>query len=335
MSGSAIHSSDFQLAKTILSHPSQDLRIVQEQVSTGRFQRSLSLISGVASLMSGLEVSYEHYKGSYGQRIMYTPVIMSGTLFLAGVWGAFGGNAARKTLRTVSALTLADCFTGFIFHIRGIQRKPGGWRIPIVNIVMGPPIFAPLLFGTSAYLGFIASFLQPEESSFVDEFTFDVKRIANRRNSILHWLPRKIREEIITEESNIRHGRFRHQMAIITALSAMFSGFEAWYSHYKNNFRYGVQWTPIVIAPLLAATSLSAIKNDWVAKRLLPAVSIAAGATASIGFFYHARGIARRPGGKKHLIYNILYGPPIFAPLLFGAAGLFGLLTSMLRRKRK
>ena len=53
---------------------------------------------------------------------------------------------------------------------------------------------------------------------------------------------------------------------------------------------------------------------------------------AGIGFFYHARGIVRRPGGFKHLAYNILYGPPIFAPLLFGAAGGLGLLASLLRR---
>jgi hypothetical protein len=49
---------------------------------------------------------------------------------------------------------------GFYFHVRGIQRKPGGWRLPVVNIVMGPPVFAPLLFGVSGYLGLIASFLR-------------------------------------------------------------------------------------------------------------------------------------------------------------------------------
>ena len=35
--------------------------------------------------------------------------------------------------------------------------------MPVTNIVMGPPFFAPLLFGTSAYLGVIASYLQREE----------------------------------------------------------------------------------------------------------------------------------------------------------------------------
>jgi hypothetical protein len=60
---------------------------------------------------------------------------------------------------------------------------------------------------------------------------------------------------------------------------------------------------------------------------------VAAGIDAGIGFFYHARGVLRRPGGARHLVYNILYGPPIFAPLLFGAAGMIGMLASLLRKK--
>jgi hypothetical protein len=63
-------------------------------------------------------------------------------------------------------------------------------------------------------------------------------------------------------------------------------------------------------------------------------LSVAASADAAVGFFYHARGVLRRPGGRKHLLYNVMYGPPIFAPLLFGAAGMLGLLASLLRRRK-
>jgi len=305
--------------------PNRDLRIVSNHVREGRFQRSLCLIAGTASLVSGLEVTYEHYKGSYGQRIMYTPVILSGALFASGIWGFFGRAAARTVLRIVSAVTLADCVIGFFFHIRGIQRKPGGWRLPITNIVMGPPILAPLLFGTSAYLGLVASFLRREEDSSP----------GTLRLSLLdRLLPPSREREMISLEQDIREGRFQNQMAVVTAASALCSGFEAWYSHYKNNFRYKAQWTPIIIAPLLAAASIVAIKNRKAATLALPIVSAIAAADAAVGFFYHARGVVRRTGGTKHLVYNIVYGPPIFAPLLFGAAGMFGLLTSMLRRSR-
>jgi hypothetical protein len=60
-----------------------------------------------------------------------------------------------------------------------------------------------------------------------------------------------------------------------------------------------------------------------------------AGLDAAVGFYYHGRGVLRRPGGSKRLLYNIMYGPPIFAPLLFGAAGMLGVLASLLRRRQK
>ena len=132
-------------------------------IREGRFQRWLALIAGASSVLSGIEVTYEHYKGSYSRRIMYTPVILSAALTAAGVAGFFSRRAARTVLPAVSVLTLGDCIVGFYFHVRGIHRKPGGWRLPVVNMVMGPPVFAPLLFGMSAYLGLIASFLRRGE----------------------------------------------------------------------------------------------------------------------------------------------------------------------------
>src|SRR5690349_8230523 len=128
----------------------------------GRFQRWLALAAGLSSALSGIEVGIMHYRGSYSRRVMYSPVILSISLFGAGLWAFRGGHASRTILRTVSGLTLADSAIGTYFHIRGIQRKPGGWRLPLTNVVMGPPVFAPLLFGISAYLGVVASLLGAE-----------------------------------------------------------------------------------------------------------------------------------------------------------------------------
>jgi hypothetical protein len=94
-----------------------------------------------------------------------------------------------------------------------------------------------------------------------------------------------------------------------------------------------MQWSPVVIAPLLAAACFASVKSRRASATLLPAASALASADAAIGFYYHARGVLRRPGGSKHLLYNIIYGPPIFAPLLLGAAGMLGFLASLLRRK--
>ena len=149
----------------------------------------------------------------------------------------------------------------------GIQRKPGGWRLPITNMVMGPPIFAPLLFGVAAYLGLLASFLRRADSS-------PALRIGRRQDI----------------QGDIREGRFQQQLAFATAISAFFSGFEAWYSHYKNNFRYKAQWTPVIVAPMLMAAGFGAMKSKRVAHTWLPAISALARAAGGAGLFYHPRG---------------------------------------------
>src|ERR1700761_4427777 len=149
----------------------RELDDAKDHIREGRFQRSLSLMAGMSSILAGLEVSYEHYKGSFGQKVMWSPVVLSGAMTGAGILGFFSHWAARTVLRWVSIVTLIDGIIGFFFHVRGIARKPGGWQLPVTNVVMGPPIFAPLLFCVSAYLGLIASFLRAEEETDVIDIT--------------------------------------------------------------------------------------------------------------------------------------------------------------------
>lgn len=312
-------------AEVSVLHPERDAEILANHVREGRFQRTLSLITAGASIVSGLEVAYEHYRGSYSRRVMYTPVILSAVLGAAALAAVFSSKAARTVMRMTSAVTLVDAGVGFYFHVRGIQRKPGGWRLPMTNMIMGPPVFAPLLFGTAAYLGLVASYLQREEANSQPRSEEDTW--------LARLLPSREGRALLSEEQDIREGRFQKQVAIVAGVSALLSGFEAYYSHYKNNFRYWAQWTPVVLAPLLAAAAFASIRSRRVARTALPLLSAAACADAAVGFYYHARGVVRRPGGKKHLLYNIVYGPPIFAPLLFGAAGMIGMLASLLRRK--
>ncbi len=305
-----------------------DVAALDLSVREGRFQRGLALISGLSSILGCAEVGYEHYRGSYSRRLMYTPVIFSAALVGAGLWAYRSRVAAKTILPAVSAVTLADCVVGFWFHIRGIHRKPGGWRLPVANIIMGPPLFAPLLLGVSAYLGLVASYMrrsgQPAEES--------MPRPAHPQ----HWgtVLTGGAHEPIGWQQDLREGRFQKHMASATVVAAFFGGFEALYSHYKNNFQYGVQWTPLVTAPLLMAAGVAAIRSPRAAHTLLPAASAIAIANGGVGFVYHARGVLRRPAGMKKLGYNILYGPPLFAPLLFAAAGFLGLLASLLRREK-
>ncbi len=327
------NSADGWLDKVLPHGLSRDIVEVEQHIREGQFQRSLALITSMSSLLSGLEVAYEHYRGSYSQRIMYTPVILSAGLGVAGVWATFSRRAARTILPLISLITLLDGVIGFVFHVRGIARKPGGWRVPVFNVIMGPPVFAPLLFALSGFLGIITTYLRREE----DLGPNDRAGVAYARKRPYHpsarLLPWGVSNHALTVEQQIREGQFQRMMAVAAAISAMFSGVEALYSHYKNNFRYKMQWTPIGLAPLLFVAGIGTIWSRKVARTLLPFASILAILDGGIGTFYHIRGILRRPGGLKLPLYNLMYGSPLFAPMLLAASGFLGLLASLLRRK--
>ncbi|HZU13375.1 MAG TPA: hypothetical protein VFB58_11095 [Chloroflexota bacterium] len=298
----------------------RDVAQVAQQIREGRFQRGLSLIAGLASLLSGFEAAEEHYRAGYGLQIMYTPVLISPLLLIAGLWGVFSRRAARTLLPIASILTLIDGLAGFYFHIRNIARRPGGWRLPIVNVVMGPPLFAPVLFGLSGYLGLVASLLRR-----ADEPSAPLPGAA-----WLHLVPTG--RELLSLEQDVREGRFQQQLAAVAAATALLSGVESAYLHYKNAFLSRMEWTPVLVSPLVVAAGLGTIRSRTVARTVLPLASLLAIADGTLGFYFHVRGMLRRPGGLRNGLYNLLYGPPPFAPLLLAAAGFMGLVASFLRR---
>ena len=296
--------------------------LVIRYIQKGAFQRSLALLAAGSSFVSMLEVGYEHYLGSYSNPVMYTPVALSGMLSIAGVAAFFSRRMARTFLRWTSYVTIVDGLVGFGFHIRGVARKPGGWRMPIINITMGPPLFAPLLFTVAAYLGMIASYLQREE---------DLSQACGATSKLIGMgtSPRKP-----DFRDDIRVGRFQKHLSVITAAGTLVAGAESWYSHYKDNFNSRPQWTPIVMTPLLSGAALLSVKSETAANTLLPLASAAAVATGMAGTGFHIQGILRKAGGLKKPLYNIIYGPPIFAPMLFAACGLLGGMAYLMRRER-
>jgi hypothetical protein len=112
-------------------------------VREGRLQRTLSLVTAASALPLGLEIYFEHYRGSFGDKWMWTPIAATPPLVAAGVAGAFSERAARTALPVASAVFAVDGLIGVVTHVRGVMRKPGGLREPLYNIVMGPPLLAP------------------------------------------------------------------------------------------------------------------------------------------------------------------------------------------------
>jgi hypothetical protein len=73
--------------------------------------------------------------------------------------------------------------------------------------------------------------------------------------------------------------------------------------------------------------------KKW-AKTVLPLSAALYTANGMAGQYFHARGVARKPGGWSLATYNVPMGPPISAPGLMCMVGGMGLLAAILRRER-
>jgi hypothetical protein len=142
-----------------------DPRLVEEALSdvrTGRFERSLSALTAAGALVTAAEIYFEHDSASFGNRLMWLPVILGPVGAVAGVAGVVSERAARTVLPITSAAILANGLQGTYLHARGIAQKPGGWRNARYNLEMGPPLLAPLLVTLVGGMGLLASILRRE-----------------------------------------------------------------------------------------------------------------------------------------------------------------------------
>ncbi|MDQ3629747.1 MAG: hypothetical protein M3417_00420 [Actinomycetota bacterium] len=131
-------------------------------VREGRLQRTLSAATAASALPLGVEIYFEHYRGSFGDKWMWTPIAVTPPLVAAGIAGVYSERAARTALPLASALFALDGLVGVVTHLRGVMRKPGGLREPVFNIVMGPPLLAPGSLAMVGGIGMLAAALRRE-----------------------------------------------------------------------------------------------------------------------------------------------------------------------------
>ena len=138
------------------------MRRVVRNFRRGRAQRLLAAATAASALPLGAEVFTNHYGGSFGNKWMWTPVLLSPALSAAGVAGMRSERAATTVLPALSTLFLLDGLAGLFFHVRGAYRKPGGFKEPTYNLVMGPPALAPGSLAMVGAIGLAASVARRE-----------------------------------------------------------------------------------------------------------------------------------------------------------------------------
>jgi hypothetical protein len=123
----------------------------------GRIQRALAAATAFSALPLGAEIYFEHFRGSFGDKWMWTPIALSPLLSVAGIAGVRSERAARTLLPVASALYCLDGLIGVYTHVQGVRKRPGGFREPLYNIVMGPPLLAPGSLALVGALGLVAA----------------------------------------------------------------------------------------------------------------------------------------------------------------------------------
>ena len=135
-----------------------------QNVRHGRFEQSLAGLTGVGALITGVEIWLEHDRASFANRMMWVPVALTPAMAAAGIAGVFSKRAAKTFLPVISSVVLFNSMQGEYLHLRGVAQRPGGFgrNFALYNAEMGPPTFAPLLFGLVGGMGLVASILRRE-----------------------------------------------------------------------------------------------------------------------------------------------------------------------------
>lgn len=139
------------------------IRRLLDNIANGRVQKLLAITTACSAPALGAEIYFEHYKGSFGDKWMWTPLLLTPPLTGAGLAGLLSEKAARTALPAVSALYFLDGLVGVITHFQGVRKRPGGFQEAHYNLVMGPPLLAPGSLCLVGGLGLAAAIVKREK----------------------------------------------------------------------------------------------------------------------------------------------------------------------------
>jgi hypothetical protein len=132
---------------------------------------------------------------------------------------------------------------------------------------------------------------------------------------------------------NLRTGRVQRLLCATTGASVLPLAFEIYLEHYKGSFGDKWEWAPIALTPPVAAAGLAGVFSERAARTWVPATSAAYAACGLLGTYFHARGVARKPGGFSQPTYNLVMGPPLLAPGSLALVGALGIAAGVVRRE--
>jgi hypothetical protein len=135
---------------------------ITRNIERGRFECALSALTAASALVTSAEIYLEHYRASFGNKMMWSPIVVTPPVVVAGVAGYFDRGWAKRWLPLASLAYTLNGLLGTYYHARGVARRPEGWRLASYNLPMGPPLMAPGLMAMVGGMGLLAAILRRE-----------------------------------------------------------------------------------------------------------------------------------------------------------------------------
>ncbi len=257
-----------------------------------RSARRLNRAAGVLAASVLADSAVEHYRGSFANKAMFTPLITASLSLAVSVHGNADRRPVPHRLRdAMYALAGMTGVVGTAFHIFNIGKKPGGftWQ----NLFYSAPIGAPAALSLSGAMGFLA------------------ERVRDTRPGLSPFI------------LGLPAGRV---VAATAGAGLLGTVAEAGLLHFRGAFNNPAMYAPIAIPPITAAllgtAALGRTGQRRTALRWWLRVTAVMG---YVGAAFHIRGVARQMGGWRNWSQNVLNGPPIPAPPSFTGLALAGL----------
>lgn len=252
----------------------------------------LNRAAGLIATSTLLDSAVEHYRGSFQNKAMYTPLIVSALTLAVSAHGTADRRPAVH--KTRDATYLAAALTGFAgtgFHIYNIAKRPGGfsWQ----NLFYGSPLGAPAAVALAGLLGYYSERLRDN---------------APGKTPKVFGLPA---------------GR---ALAALTSVGLLATAGEAGLLHFRGAYHNPFMFAPVTVPPLAAVLLGEAAVSRPRRPRRFTRWWLRL--TALLGFAgagFHAYGVQRNMGGWRNWSQNVLNGPPIPAPPSFTGLALAGL----------
>ena len=257
-----------------------------------RAARRLNRAAGLLAASVFADSAIEHYRGSFRNKAMYTPLVVSTLSLLASAHGhgdrRHGAHRMRDATYAIAGLA---GLVGTGFHIYNITRKPG--RFSWQNLFYSAPIGAPAALSLSGMLGFLA------------------ERVRDNAPGTLPTI------------GGYPAGR---AVAALTGLGILGTTGEAGLLHFRGAFHNPAMYVPVTMPPVAAALLGGTAFGRSRVRR--PLTRLWLRGTALMGYAgvaFHTYGVSRAMGGWRNWRQNVVDGPPLPAPPSFAGLALAGL----------